>query len=133
MRGHNNTKTIQPEYNKLKYENKHYIYLNDQFVAGGRALQLDEVVVGAVCGEKRARVLEVFELGVTLQRTHRGCVVPVGEKHPAIGRGEPVLLPLGQVVIVIQPLIHQLAEVDLDVPPEPSVNGLHLVRKWDWV
>jgi hypothetical protein len=44
-------------------------------------------------------VLEVLELGVTLQRTHRGLVVPVGEKHPAIGRGEPVLLPLGQVVI----------------------------------
>ena len=68
-------------------------------VVGECALQLDEVVVGAVCGEKRARVLEVLELGVTLQRTHRGLVVPVGEKHPAIGRGEPVLLPLGQVVI----------------------------------
>ena len=32
--------------------------LNDQLVTNGRALQLDEVVVAAICSEQRTRVLE---------------------------------------------------------------------------
>ena len=32
------------------------------------------------------------------------------------------------VVVVVEPLVHLLAEVDLDVPAEAAVHGLHLVR-----
>ena len=42
--------------------------LNDQLIANGRALQLDEVVIGAICSEQCTRVLEVLELGLALQR-----------------------------------------------------------------
>ena len=41
---------------------------------GGGPLQLDEVIVGAVRGEQRTRVLEVLELGIALQCTLGGRV-----------------------------------------------------------
>ena len=44
---------------------------DDELVADGRALQLDLVVVGAVGGEQRARVLKVLALSVALQRLER--------------------------------------------------------------
>ena len=48
------------------------------------------VVVRAVCGERRAQVLEVLSLGLTLQRLHTRVVVPVGEEHTPI-RGRELL------------------------------------------
>ena len=39
------------------------LQLNDQLVANGRAFQLDEAVVAAICSEQRTGVLGIFEFG----------------------------------------------------------------------
>ena len=67
-----------------------------------------------------------LNLASPLKGTQCGLVVPVGEEDAAIRCGQLILFPLREVLIVIQPLIHQLAEIDLHMPPEPAVDGLHL-------
>ena len=72
-------------------------------------------------------MLEILHFRITLQSTQCGFVEPAAQKDSPIGRSETVLLPLGEVVIIIHPLIHLLAQIDLHVPPKPTVDWLHLV------
>jgi hypothetical protein len=53
---------------------------------------------------------------------------PVREQHSPVTRRQRVLLPLLEVVVVVEPLVHLLADVDLELATEPSVDGLDVVR-----
>lgn len=80
--------------------------LNLDTVPGRRAFKLDQVVVRTVGGEEGAGVLEVLALCFTLQRPVARLEKPVCEKDAPVGSGERVVLPFGQVVFIIKPLVH---------------------------
>ena len=84
-------------------------------------------VVGAICSKQAPCVLEVLHLCIALERRSNSLVVPRAQQDATIGCGQLVILPLLQVVVVVQPLIHQLAEVYLDMAAESTVNRLDVV------
>ena len=47
---------------------------------------------------------------------------PVGEKDAAVRGGEAVVLPFGQIAFIIEPRIHGITQVDLDLSAEPTVD-----------
>ena len=100
-------------------------------VAQGCALQLNQIVIAAVRGQQRPRVLEVLALGVALERPRHSREIPIAEKNAAIGRRQQVLLPLGEILLGVQPRVHLLAQVDLDVAPKAPVDRLNLYYEID--
>lgn len=80
--------------------------LNFNLISRRCPLELDQIVVGAVGGEQGAGVLEVLALCFTLQRPVARLEKPVCEKDAPVGSGERVVLPFGQVVFIIKPLVH---------------------------
>ena len=70
---------------------------------------------------------EVFPLCIGLKSFAYSFEVPIGEQDAPVRRSKAIILPLREIVIVIQPLIHVLAEVDFDLPPQRAVNWLNLV------
>ena len=53
--------------------------------------------------------------------------VPVGEQDAPVARRELIVLVLLQVVVVLEPFVLLLADVDLDLPALAAVHRLHLV------
>eukprot|EP00966_Prymnesium_polylepis_P280319 6477022-Prymnesium_polylepis.1 len=86
------------------------------------------MIARAVRGQQRARVLEPLadhgvHLGDAVVRLHE----PLREEDAAVGGRQLVVLPLAQVVVVLEPLVLLLANVLLVQPPRAVVDWLHLV------
>ena len=64
------------------------------------------MIIGAVSGEEGASVLKVLAFCLALQRPVAGLEEPVREEDAPVGSGEGVVLPLGQVVVIVKPLVH---------------------------
>lgn len=64
-------------------------------------LQTCQIIVGAVGGEERTRVLKIFALGFTLQRPLTCSKVPGGEQDAPVRGRQAVVIPLCQVVVVV--------------------------------
>ena len=64
--------------------------LEGERLALWHALELDELVVGAVGRQHGAGVLEVLALCLALERLHGGVVEPVGEEDASHARTEPL-------------------------------------------
>ena len=73
-------------------------------------------------------MLEVLHLGVALQRSLDRLVKPSCQQDAAVGGGERVIFPFRQVLVLVEPLVQQLAEVNLDMLPQPAVNRVASCR-----
>ena len=73
-------------------------------------------------------MLKVLQLRLTLKGSLHGLRVPARQEHAPIRSTQRVVLPLLEVLVVVQPLVHLLAEVDLHLLPQASVNRVVLER-----
>ena len=95
-------------------------------VAQGCALQLNQIVIAAVRGQQRPRVLEVLALGVALERPRHSREIPIAEKNAAIGRRQQVLLPLGEILLGVHPLVHLGKITSINKDARKKVKGAHV-------
>ena len=59
---------------------------------------------------------------------HRKQSAPLCKENTAVARRESVALPLIEVVVVLQPLVQEVADVEFDRHSNAAIDGLDLVR-----
>ena len=70
-------------------------------------------------------MFEIFALGITFERLLDCLEVPIGQENAPIRCGQGVVLPLSEVVVVVEPLVHLLRSGRLF-----SVSSAKHVGEW---
>ena len=75
-------------------------------------------------------MLKVFAFGFALKGLVACFVIPGAQENAPVGRGEAVVLPPLQVVVIVQPLVHEVANIDgrYKVKVGPCNNEFSLTR-----
>ena len=98
------------------------------------ALQLDQIVARAISCQQCSRVLEPLADGGAhlVDDAVVRLDVPLCEQDAAVRCSQLKVLPLAQVVVILEPFVLKLANELLVQPPGTVVDGLHLVSLARW-